>query len=358
MLRFVSFKDKHFNLQMPLFTRSTTSAVFVKPVRPYLKAISFRYICALNRSMPTKEDISEWFRSLQTDICTQLEMADGQGKFISDEWERPGGGGGVSRVLAGGHIIEKGGVNFSAVWGNAPEATLKLLNLAIDGKEHPQFFATGVSIVLHPVNPMVPIIHMNVRYFEIQPGSDTQGGTWWFGGGIDLTPHYVDEDDARYFHQQLKRVCDRHHPTFYGEFKRWADDYFYIRHRNETRGVGGIFFDYLKDEGGFTKAARFDFVKSVGTAFAPVYTHFMKKNHGAPYSEAQKRWQYLRRGRYVEFNLVWDRGTRFGLETDGRTESILMSLPPQANWEYNHHPEPGSPEEKTLSLLKKGVDWT
>lgn len=307
--------------------------------------------------MPTKEAISDWFKSLQADICAQLEKADSKGKFIPDVWERPGGGGGISCVLAGGNIIEKGGVNFSAVWGKTPEATLKLLNVGSGGEERPDFFATGVSIVLHPFNPMVPIIHMNVRYFEIQPVGQAQKETWWFGGGIDLTPHYVDEGDACYFHQQLKAVCDRHHPSYYTEFKKWADDYFFIKHRNETRGVGGIFFDYLKGENGFTRESRFEFVKSVGDAFAPIYTHFMKKNHALPFGEQQKQWQYLRRGRYVEFNLVWDRGTKFGLETDGRTESILMSLPPQANWEYNHQPEPGSAEKKTLSFLKKGIDW-
>ena len=307
--------------------------------------------------MPDKENIRNWFTSLQDDICAQLEAADGKGKFISDEWERPGGGGGISRVVAGGKIIEKGGVNFSEVWGKTPEATLKLLNMPpTDGPASPDFFATGVSIVLHPFNPMVPIIHMNVRYFEIK-GQEREEQKWWFGGGIDLTPHYVIEEDARYFHQHLKNVCDQHHSVYYPEFKKWADNYFFIKHRNETRGVGGIFFDYLKAENGFTKESRFDFVKSVGEAFAPVYTHFMKKNHRLPYGEKEKQWQHLRRGRYVEFNLVWDRGTKFGLETDGRTESILMSLPPQANWEYNYQPEAGSAESKTLSYLKKGVNW-
>lgn len=308
---------------------------------------------------PAKEEIRDWFKSLQDDICAQLEQADGKGMFISDAWKRPGGGGGVSRVITGGNIIEKGGVNFSEVWGKTPEPTAKLLNLTPSDKgEVPDFFASGVSIVLHPSNPMVPIIHMNVRYFEIQPSAHTQDQIWWFGGGIDLTPHYVDEDDARYFHRQLKLVCEAHHPSYYPDFKKWADDYFFIRHRNETRGVGGIFFDYLKGENGFTKASRFAFVKDVGNAFAPTYTKLMKKNQHLPFNEQQKQWQYLRRGRYVEFNLVWDRGTKFGLETDGRTESILMSLPPQANWEYNHHPLPGSPEEKTLALLKKGIDWS
>jgi len=299
--------------------------------------------------MLTKDAIREWLMDLQNDICRQLEETDGKGKFISDPWERPGGGGGVSRVLTDGNIIEKGGVNFSAVWGKSPDHVLKSLNLPAG--EHPDFFATGVSIVIHPNSPRVPIIHMNVRYFEMS------NGIWWFGGGIDLTPHYVDEADAQYFHHQLKAVCDKHNPSYYPEFKKWADDYFYIKHRNETRGVGGIFFDYLKDTDGFTRESRFSFLQDVGRSFAPVYTHFMKKNHTLPYSDREKQWQYLRRGRYVEFNLVWDRGTKFGLDTDGRTESILMSLPPQAQWQYNYQPEHDSAEQKTLSLLKKEIDW-
>lgn len=306
---------------------------------------------------PTKEEIRDWFKSLQSNICAALETADGKGKFISDVWDRPGGGGGISMVMKDGNVIEKGGVNFSAVWGKAPESTIKMLNLEATADDDPHFFASGVSIVLHPHNPRVPIIHMNVRYFEIIQNTKDAKETWWFGGGIDLTPHYVDEADAKYFHDQLREVCNRHHASYYPEFKKWADDYFFIRHRNETRGVGGIFFDYLKGNDGFTKDARFEFVKSVGNAFAPIYTHFMKKNHPLPYGEREKHWQRLRRGRYVEFNLVWDRGTKFGLETDGRTESILMSLPPQANWEYNYLPPEGSEEAKTLTLLKKGVEW-
>ncbi len=296
-----------------------------------------------------KEDIRDWLKKLQKEICLSLEQADGKGKFMTDEWQREGGGGGISKVIANGNIIEKGGVNFSAVWGKTPEPTLKTLNLSTG--EHPEFFATGVSIVLHPSNPMVPIIHMNVRYFEMS------NGTWWFGGGIDLTPHYINKEDAEYFHHELKKVCDQYHPSYYTHFKKWADDYFFIRHRNETRGIGGIFFDHLKDDEGFTKASRFDFVKSVGLAFAPIYTQLMAKNNPLPFGEREKQWQYLRRGRYVEFNLVWDRGTKFGLETDGRTESILMSLPPQAQWAYNHQPEKGSAEEKTISFLRKGIEW-
>ena len=303
----------------------------------------------LNMEMVTKENIRGWFLGLQQEICEQLEKADSKGKFIIDKWDRPGGGGGISRVIENGNVIEKGGVNFSAVWGKTPAPTLKSLGLS--SELPPDFYATGVSIVLHPVSPMVPIIHMNVRYFEMS------NGTWWFGGGIDLTPHYVNEEDVRYFHRELKKVCDHHHISYYPEFKKWADDYFFIRHRNETRGIGGVFFDHLKEENGFTKESRFEFVKSVGSAFARIYVHFMNKNKNLPYGEKEKQWQYLRRGRYVEFNLVWDRGTKFGLETDGRTESILMSLPPQANWVYNFQPANDSTEANTLALLKKGVDW-
>ncbi len=299
--------------------------------------------------MISKEKIRDWFSGLQLDICKQLEEADGKGKFISDEWERPGGGGGITRVITKGNIIEKGGVNFSEVWGKTPEPVLKSMQLPAG--EHPDFFATGVSIVIHPYNPMVPIIHMNVRYFEMS------NGTWWFGGGIDLTPHYVQPEDAKYFHQQLKSVCDKYDLTYYPDFKKWADDYFFVKHRNETRGIGGIFFDYLKEENEYNKSSRFDFIKGVGSIFAPTYKVLIQKNHTLPFNEREKHWQHLRRGRYVEFNLVWDRGTKFGLDTDGRTESILMSLPPLAEWEYRHDPEPTSPEGATLSFLKKGIDW-
>ena len=295
----------------------------------------------------TKETISAFFADLQDRICGALETADGAGRFRTDSWERPGGGGGRSRTLAGGAVIEKGGVGYSVVHGEATEATLRSLNLT----EPAEFFATGVSIVLHPHSPCVPIIHMIVRYFEMSTGH------CWFGGGIDLTPHYVVDADAAWFHTYLKTVCDRHDPAYYTRFKAWADDYFYIPHRQETRGVGGIFFDYLKPADNDHKAALFAFVQDVGNAFAPIYTHFMDQNRNLPYGEAQKQWQLLRRGRYVEFNLVWDRGTKFGLETNGRTESILMSMPPQANWIYDFQTQPATSEAYTLSKLVKGIDW-
>lgn len=295
--------------------------------------------------MMDKESIAGWFQQLQDDICKRLEDTD-QGKFEEDIWEREGGGGGRTRILTDGNIIEKGGVNFSAVYGATPPNILKALGLTTA-----DFFATGVSIVMHPKSPMVPIIHMNVRYFEMS------NGVSWFGGGIDLTPHYIDKADAQYFHRQLKEVCDRHHPSYYPEFKEWADNYFYLPHRNETRGVGGIFFDRLSADRDITMEQRYAFVQDVGNLFAPLYTHFLTKNKDLPYGDQEKAWQMLRRGRYVEFNLVWDKGTKFGLDTSGRTESILMSLPPQANWQYNFQPSEGSAEAKTTQLLKKGVDW-
>ena len=297
--------------------------------------------------MYSKEEIASWFMSLQDDICKALEEADDKGKFLEDAWEREEGGGGRSRVLTQGNIIEKGGVNFSAVHGPTPDRILQALQL-----KEADFYATGVSIVLHPYNPLVPIIHMNVRYFEMSNGS------CWFGGGIDLTPHYVNPEDARYFHQTLKNVCDQHHEDFYPRFKQWADDYFYIKHRQETRGIGGIFFDRLSPNQEFSRDQLFRFVQDVGRAFAPAYTHLMKKNQPLSYGEREKEWQYVRRGRYVEFNLVLDKGTKFGLDTNGRIESILMSLPPQANWHYNYQPEKDSKEAETLQWLQKGIDWT
>ncbi|MBD8490810.1 oxygen-dependent coproporphyrinogen oxidase [Echinicola sp. CAU 1574] len=294
----------------------------------------------------SKEQISEEFKTIQDHICSELEAGDGKAKFHEDLWAREAGGGGRTRIIKNGNIIGKGGVAFSAVHGPTPDKILKKLKL-----EQADFFATGVSIVIHPDNPMVPIIHMNIRYFEMS------NGTYWFGGGIDLTPHYVDEEDAKFFHQQLKDTCDRYDSDCYGKYKKWADDYFYLPHREETRGIGGIFFDRLTATEEHSFEATFDFVKSIGYLFPKIYRHFMAKNAALPFTDEHKKWQALRRGRYVEFNLVWDAGTKFGLDTNGRTESILMSMPPQAEWEYMSIPEEGSKEAKTLSLLKKDIDW-
>ncbi|MEQ9218761.1 MAG: oxygen-dependent coproporphyrinogen oxidase [Cyclobacteriaceae bacterium] len=303
--------------------------------------------------MTSRNDIEKRFKALQQKICDALEKIDRKSAFRSDHWTRPEGGGGLTRVLTDGEVIEKGGVNFSAVYGNAPRKITDALGFGPSN-----FYATGVSIVLHPQNPWMPIIHMNIRYFEMSPQDPEAESTYWFGGGIDLTPHYVDPKDAGFFHQALKTVCDKSDPMYYDRFKKWADDYFYIRHRKETRGIGGIFFDRLNEmneQHSFEEL--WDFVVNVGEQFIPMYQYFVEKYAQKPYDEPHKQWQLLRRGRYVEFNLVWDKGTKFGLDTDGRTESILMSLPANASWGYDYHPAAGSDEEKTLSLLKKDIDW-
>jgi coproporphyrinogen III oxidase len=294
--------------------------------------------------MLNKSDIESFFTGLQDSICMGLEEADGKAKFQEDLWQREQGGGGRTRIIQNGNLLEKGGVNFSAVFGPCPEFLKKEMGLAPD--KSVDFFASGVSIVLHPVNPFVPIIHMNVRYFEA-------GNVSWFGGGIDLTPHYVDEEDVAFFHNHLKKVCDKHHSSYYPEFKKWADEYFYIPHRQETRGIGGIFFDRLSATSEISIEQRCAFVEDVGENFLKVYLPLAEKYRNKKYTEANRQWQLLRRGRYVEFNLVYDRGTKFGLMTNGRAESILMSLPATAQWEYNHVPAAGSAEEKTLKYLGK-----
>jgi coproporphyrinogen III oxidase len=301
--------------------------------------------------MISKEHISAAYQLIQDEICAALEQVDGKAKFEEEKWEREGGGGGRTRIIQNGNIFEKGGVNFSAVHGQLPLGLRKALNV-----EHDDFFATGVSIVIHPNHPMVPIIHMNIRYFEM-PSADVENPVRWFGGGIDLTPHYIFEDDARYFHQNLKAVCDKFNDDFYTRFKHWADDYFYIKHRNETRGIGGIFYDRLTANDNLSWENIFNFSQALGRSFIPVYTELVNRNRDKPFTEEQQNWQYQRRSRYTEFNLVYDAGTKFGLETNGRIESILMSLPPTAKWVYNFQAEPGSEEEKTLSLLKKGINW-
>lgn len=298
--------------------------------------------------MIPEKAIETYFLNLQDEICRGLEKADGKGEFEEDLWKRPEGGGGRTRTFSGGNVIEKGGVNFSAVHGPCPDFLKK--EAGLKENEEALFYATGLSLVIHPQSPIVPIIHMNVRYLKA-------GNLEWFGGGIDLTPHYIVEEDARFFHQHLKGVCDKHSPSYYPEFKKWADDYFFITHRNETRGIGGIFFDRLSATDSISIEDRFKFVQSVGNSFLPIYLPLIEKNKDKKYTEANRQWQLLRRGRYVEFNLVYDRGTKFGLLTNGRAESILMSLPPTANWEYANAPAKGSEEEKTLQLLKKGIEW-
>ncbi|TWR31284.1 oxygen-dependent coproporphyrinogen oxidase [Mucilaginibacter pallidiroseus] len=303
--------------------------------------------------MITKEQIAEDYKQIQDEICTALEAADGLGKFEQEIWERDGGGGGRTRIIQNGNIFEKGGVNFSAVHGHLPHTVKKALNV-----EQDDFFATGVSIVIHPNHPFVPIIHMNIRYFEMPSSFGSQSEPIrWFGGGIDLTPHYVIEDDAKHFHGALKSVCDQFHADFYRRFKVWADDYFHIKHRDETRGIGGIFYDRLTANDEISWEQVFEFSKAVGRSFAPTYIELVNRNRDKAFTDEHQLWQYQRRSRYAEFNLVYDAGTKFGLETNGRIESILMSLPPTAKWIYDYHAQPGSEEEKTLSLLKKGINW-
>ena len=302
----------------------------------------------------SKENIAAWLKSLQDEICDALEKADGGAKFKEENWTREEGGGGRSRVIENGNVIEKGGVMFSAVHGAVPDFLKTDKQHAVQSENNnqkDQFFATGVSIVIHPKSPMVPIIHMNVRYFEMN------NGTKWLGGGIDLTPHYIVDDDAQFFHQQLKAVCDKHHVSYYSKFKTWADEYFYIIHRKETRGIGGIFFDRLNQNEYLNFEENFAFWQDVGKAFAPIYVELIKRNKDKSFNDENKQWQLLRRGRYVEFNLVYDKGTKFGLETNGRIESILMSLPSNASWLYNFQTKENSAEQITLSKLKKGINW-
>lgn len=294
-----------------------------------------------------KDEVALAYQEIQDSICEGLVQADGKAKFEEELWQRDGGGGGRTRVMQNGNVIEKGGVNFSAVYGKLPEAVKRAFKVDSD-----DFFATGVSIVMHPENPFVPIIHMNIRYFEM----DEQ--TRWFGGGIDLTPHYVIPTDARFFHHRLKQSCDQFDASFYPKFKAIADDYFFIKHREETRGVGGIFYDRLKpDNTGLDFNQILEFSKAIGNTFLPIYTELIDRNRDQQYTEEHKEWQYLRRSRYAEFNLVYDAGTKFGLETNGRIESILMSLPPTAKWNYNPQVLAESEEEKTQNFLKKGIDW-
>ena len=288
-----------------------------------------------------KERMVEFIHGLQDDICGALEQIDGKARFREDPWQRPGGGGGRSRVLEDGAVLEKGGVSTSVVFGELEEAFAKKLQ-----GEGRTFWAGGISLVLHPRNPYVPTVHANYRFIH-------QGGKAWFGGGADLTPYYLFEEDAVHFHRVHKEACDRHDPAYYPRFKEMCDKYFYLRHREETRGVGGIFFENL----GGDLEREFALVRDAGRAFLPAYLPIVERRKEMPFTEAQRFWQEVRRGRYVEFNLVWDRGTTFGLETKGRTESILMSLPPQVRWRYDHHPAPGSDEARLVEVLRNPRDW-
>ena len=298
-----------------------------------------------------KESFYEYIQNLQDTITQALEAIDGKARFREDLWERPEGGGGRTRIIENGNVIEKGGVNISAVHGPLPKSMQEYFKV-----KDVDFFACGLSLVLHPINPMVPTVHANWRYFEMY---DEKGNTvdQWFGGGQDLTPYYLFEEDVRHFHQTCKTVCDSFHTDLYPDFKQKCDVYFFNKHRNEARGVGGLFFDYLKEEGSFSLKDRYDFVTAVGNSFLEAYTPILNKRKDLHYTPAQRNWQEIRRGRYVEFNLVHDKGTLFGLRTNGRIESILMSLPPKVQWHYDHHPEEGSEEARLLEVLKSPKNW-
>ena len=294
-----------------------------------------------------KNTIATAYKSLQDYICEGLEKMDGKAIFLKDEWNREQGGGGRTNTTSNGIVIEKGGVAFSAVHG--PVSDQMKTSLQVNGEE---FFATGVSIVLHPHSPHVPIIHMNVRYFEYD-----NGAKFWFGGGIDLTPHYVILADAVKFHKGLKAVCDKYNTDFYSKFKETADHYFFQPHRNETRGIGGIFYDHLDESCGLTKEQIFAFSIELGQTFVTLYEEQVLIGKDKPFTANQINWRNTRRGRYVEFNLLHDRGTKFGLVSNGRTESILLSMPPEATWEYMKEIEEGSSEQFTLNHLKKDINW-
>jgi coproporphyrinogen III oxidase len=286
-----------------------------------------------------------FIENAQDAICAAVENADGKAAFQEDLWERPGGGGGRTRVIAEGAVFEKGGVNISHVHGELPEAMKT--HFGVKGS---RFAACGISLVLHPRNPYVPTVHANYRYFEVE-------GDAWFGGGADLTPYYLFEDDSRHFHRVHKAACDRIDSGFYPEFKKACDGYFVNTHRGETRGIGGIFYDYKRADAKHPSEDWLRLARFCADGFIDAYIPIVEKRKHTPYFGPQRHWQEIRRGRYAEFNLIHDRGTLFGLKTDGRIESILMSLPPQARWEYMHAPKPGTPEAKLVDVLRQPRSW-
>ena len=299
-------------------------------------------------TQPDIDRIKDYLLSLQNSICAGVESVEGEARFQADEWQHANGGGGISRVITGS-VIEKGGVNFSHVRGQELPAAASARRPQIAGKP---FEAMGVSVVIHPLNPYVPTSHANVRFFVADPESDNP--TWWFGGGYDLTPYYPFEEDVLDWHRAAKAACDPFGTDYYPRFKQWCDEYFYLKHRDEQRGVGGLFFDDF-DEQGFEHA--FGFMQSVGSSYIEAYRPIVEKRMDTAYGDAERAFQAYRRGRYVEYNLLYDRGPIFGLQSGGRTESILMSLPPKVEWHYNYRPEPGSPEARLTEYFLKPRDW-
>lgn len=313
----------------------------------------------VSEQSPMRLRMEQFIKQHQKEIVAELEKVDGT-KFKIDTWQRPEGGGGITCILQDGNVFEKGGVNTSVVYGRLPKAAIQKMRVnhkALDPNvDSLEFFAAGLSMVLHPHNPNAPTVHLNYRYFET---ADETGNTnaWWYGGGCDLTPSYLYDEDAIHFHGAIKQACDKHDKAYYPRFKKWCDEYFSNKHRGETRGVGGIFFDDL-DETEKDQEQLFSFVQDCLSAFLPSYLPIINRRKDMPYTDEMKQWQQIRRGRYVEFNLVHDRGTAFGLNTPGaRVESILMSLPLTARWQYMHEPAKGSREERLLEVLKKPKEW-
>jgi len=300
-------------------------------------------------NQPDTRAVKSFLVQLQSKICQALEIADGAAVFFQDEWQREEGGGGRSRVLTDGKIFEQAGVNYSHVMGEALPRSATAKRPELEGRS---FEAMGVSLVIHPHNPYVPTTHANVRFFIAEKPGETP--IWWFGGGFDLTPFYPFEEDVLHWHRVARQACEPFDADYYRKFKSWCDEYFYLPHRNETRGVGGLFFDDLNDRG-FNDS--FAFMRSVGEHFIPGYLPIVEKRRDHPFGERERDFQLYRRGRYVEFNLVYDRGTLFGLQTGGRTESILMSLPPLVKWRYNWKPQAGSEEDKLYQYYLKPRDW-
>tara|TARA_R110002051_G_scaffold244070_1_gene304059 strand:- start:23781 stop:24683 length:903 start_codon:yes stop_codon:yes gene_type:complete len=298
-----------------------------------------------------KDKFYTYIQNLQDVITSKLEEIDGLAHFKEDIWKRPEGGGGRTRVIENGAVFEKGGVNISGVHGALPESMQTYF-----GVKDADFFACGLSLVLHPKNPMVPTVHANWRYFEMY-NKNGNIVDQWFGGGQDLTPYYLFEEDAIHFHNICKKACDAHHPEFHATYKKKCDEYFWNTHREEARGLGGLFFDYCKATDEMHIIDWYDFVTEVGNSFLEAYIPIVTKRKDLEYTIGHRKWQEIRRGRYVEFNLVHDKGTLFGLKTNGRIESILMSLPPHVQWVYDYHPEKGSEEEKLLQVLQKPKDW-
>lgn len=340
------YNKKNVVLAKTTATRPDTGRYMSEPVTSMAKLAS-------DASMQSRMEL--FIMEVQADLCRALEEIEGGQQFKVDRWERKEGGGGITCIMEEGRVFERAGVNISVVRGNLPPkavAQMRARGKKLKDDKMLPFFAAGVSCVVHPRNPMIPTVHFNYRYFEVEQDGEKQ---WWFGGGTDLTPYYLDKEDVQHFHRTLKKACDKHDLSYYSKFKKWCDDYFVIQFRGERRGVGGLFFDDLDTP---SQEEAFAFLKECANAVGPCYIPIVNKHKNDGYGYAERQWQLLRRGRYVEFNLVYDRGTKFGLFTPGaRIESILMSLPNTARWQYKHEPEKGSKEYEVMEVLKNPQEW-